>query len=862
MGDQGFTRIGEGEDPWATYNGIEWQFTSVPPKTEEGRQVYDAHRQLFSGLLTKKDWLNATIPKVVEEARDRRIPATQRIFNLSQAIPKLRKETEEKKWVGKLLAPLAATDVRIVGDEREGLFCLLPTRNNEIWMALIDRFGDLSKPDVVFTKDQDLWPELSRGKPVDDMVLEATGFQSDGDMTDKAHKQVLSIASSKKIGHDNLDEWKNVVEAMVIEEQIDVDSINLFAKMSKTNPEHVVGWHEHGLSLNMYSACWVASNCSLGSRWVARVDEQPTKKSREDDIALLSPAKSQVSFTEPEAGLETTIVKASKKKNKNIMDFFATTRSKPELPVRRNALVFSHRTFLQVYIPIVVTDSKMYGQFQTQFIKAFRDVAGSVINVAGTSMLPFRLVDDYNEREVINNKDEIPSNYRELTPRYVPSLTMKWSNSHFTDASFLIGHEKELSAILGSDRVADAKLRHQAILEKDPLQCKSRACAKVLLGPLPLLEQTLRDLAQQITCHPIAVRLGITAVELKIELFRLGKVMNADKLRVRVIHVYVDVKILAAACRALKKIYSSKPKPRSNYPMGKQYRAFLLADQIFTDYDVAVGKNLRTKVKRFQGDSMTEKYEHIKSIYRPSPIDPNVSLACLLLALKATARKGKLLFLALEQEYDNSPVIFHYHCITHQQAHQTITTLPLVISQMFGKPVADAWFNAEAWYDLDKFSSEFVDPDDVNQGVRIKRAALEDWEETDSDFELNDLEDVNPEDSEIIISNFDLVKLETEAGHQIGDDTGSTWSYPTSPFDVDDEEDDAKPAAVEMADGKESIDDKVDSEVEAQGLSQGTEDTSSLTASIKGHSLLELVDSELSADEKVERIKNLLGGAT
>ena len=621
-------------------------------------------------------------------------------------------------------------------------------------------------------------------------------------------------------------------------------------------------------------------------------DEQEFKKGRKESPAS-SPVREQgkgsITFVTPppkegqdpkDQSVEKK--KSRRKKKKNLLDFFAAERPRQEedLPVRNKPVEYKFRTFLKIYIPIVVTDRKQYGDFLSQFLKSMRDIISAIIMSTGTVMLPFKL-SSYEQDEVIMRRDQLPAGVKELSPMYIPVISMKWSNYSYTDVSVLIGHEKPIDVILGTDSVKNIKFRLKSLILVDPLQCEKRACAKVLLGPLLELEQSRKDLAARIVAHPMAVRLGVKAVEILIELFRTGKVMTRDELKVRVLHVYVDAKVLPQARKLLKFLFPSKPKPRILYLNGWQFRAFHAGGMIMSDYDTAVAKNLRTKLRRFQDDTMLERYPHCKSIYRRSPVDPNVTLAKLLLSLKSTVRRGKPLFYVIEQQHDNAELVFHFHRSTHQQANQTITTLPLMIEAMFGKVVAEEWFTQDAWYELDDFKCEVVDPDDLNKGVRIIRTEVDVWEDSDSDFEVHELEEVNLDDRQIVISNFDLVRLENEAPHQIGDDTQSTWTYSSEYYEDDMDESVVESEAGSVAEseagteasvGKDMIEgvEVKDGTIQVEtnqlkdggNLSHGTEDTSSLTESLKDPVLQELVYSSLSADEKLAKIKAMLAGQT
>ena len=187
-------------------------------------------------------------------------------------------------------------------------------------------------------------------------------------------------------------------------------------------------------------------------------------------------------------------------------------------------------------------------------------------------------------------------------------------------------------------------------------------------------------------------------------------------------------------------MYPSKPKPRTSYGLLTQYRAFKPPDLLAFLRDQKLAVNLRSKMKRFHEDTMTERYTYCKSIYRASPVDQNVTLARLLMSLKATSRPGKYLFHMIEQDYDGDALVFHYHKNTHQQAYETITTLPLFVEAVLGKGVAQEWFTEDAWFELDGYKYELVDNQDALKGVRIKCLDEDNWQDSDDDFDVGEFQ--------------------------------------------------------------------------------------------------------------------------
>ena len=95
-----------------------------------------------------------------------------------------------------------------------------------------------------------------------------------------------------------------------------------------------------------------------------------------------------------------------------------------------------------------------------------------------------------------------------------------------------------------------------------------------------------------------------------------------------------------------------------------------------------------------------------------SPVDSNVTLAKLLFALPSSDTSDKLLFFMIEQDYNNSNVVFHYSKNNHQKANEVITTLLLFVEGVFGKAVAQEWIMDEAWTLVENYQVARLDPKD------------------------------------------------------------------------------------------------------------------------------------------------------
>ena len=72
-----------------------------------------------------------------------------------------------------------------------------------------------------------------------------------------------------------------------------------------------------------------------------------------------------------------------------------------------------------------------------------------------------------------------------------------------------------------------------------------------------------------------------------------------------------------------------------------------------------------------------------------------------------------------------------------------------------------------------------IDIADALEGVCIKCLEEDDWQDLDDEFDASEFQNVKDSDTEILIANFDMVKMITKANHQIGDDVKSMFSQET-----------------------------------------------------------------------------------
>ena len=86
---------------------------------------------------------------------------------------------------------------------------------------------------------------------------------------------------------------------------------------------------------------------------------------------------------------------------------------------------------------------------------------------------------------------------------------------------------------------------------------------------------------------------------------------------------------------------------------------------------------------------------HIKSIFKNHPKDENINLLKILTALRSKKYPNRQLFVSIEQEYDEGPVIFQYPSEMENEADGIIPVIPLYIKGLFGD-MGNHWFKPSA----------------------------------------------------------------------------------------------------------------------------------------------------------------------
>ena len=161
-------------------------------------------------------------------------------------------------------------------------------------------------------------------------------------------------------------------------------------------------------------------------------------------------------------------------------------------------------------------------------------------------------------------------------------------------------------------------------------------------------------------------------------------------------HVFVPDSVKAKARACLAKTFPSKVK--GDYPLGIQYR--FVPNTADTDFVVStkareIARRLKNKQAGFLDNLISRDNNHIKSIFKNHPKDENINLLKILSALRSKKYPERQLFVSIEQEYDEGPVIFQYSSEMENEADGIIPVIPLYIKGLFGD-VIKYWFKPSA----------------------------------------------------------------------------------------------------------------------------------------------------------------------
>ena len=93
-------------------------------------------------------------------------------------------------------------------------------------------------------------------------------------------------------------------------------------------------------------------------------------------------------------------------------------------------------------------------------------------------------------------------------------------------------------------------------------------------------------------------------------------------------------------------------------------------------------ESLRAKQEQLQKDIVLVGTPNIRNLHHCLEVSPYVTLAQVLMNWRSAKEPEKLLFLHVEQDYDQTQIFFHVRFDT--KARQLIPLLPLILEQQYG----------------------------------------------------------------------------------------------------------------------------------------------------------------------------------
>ena len=217
-----------------------------------------------------------------------------------------------------------------------------------------------------------------------------------------------------------------------------------------------------------------------------------------------------------------------------------------------------------------------------------------------------------------------------------------------------------------------------------------------------------------------------------------SKTKKASK-RSKAMHIMVpdDTKAIARSCLA--KLFPSKP--RGDYPLGIQYR--FVPNTADTDFAISktarrIAQRLMTKQASFLDNCVQREHRHFNDLFVSHDTMPNISLIKILMALKSKRFPERQLFLCIEQEFEEGPVIFQYSSELEDEADGIIPVLPLYLEGKFGKGISK-WLRPSATIGTSGYEYDSTSNKVIPQGNNILNNLNDDWEQIINTYDYDDL---------------------------------------------------------------------------------------------------------------------------
>lgn len=376
-------------------------------------------------------------------------------------------------------------------------------------------------------------------------------------------------------------------------------------------------------------------------------------------------------------------------------------RNKDKISTKKNSSKKStmKRSILKLRLPILVESVQEWNNATNQAVEMVKLIWKVLLQIdpGNTMILGWKSNDGKDIARPLKMDSDMPSSKGKLHGKYIDDFKLNWSNSNSpSEMRMVLGHKKSIEDIIENKHLGKRVEEMECEIMVDRIQSEKRFVAGYLAGPL-ITESTADELADSLLSLIIYPINGITQLEIvekEINIFQ-GNSKKRVK-RTKAMHVIVDNAVKAKARACLAKTFPSKVK--GDYPLGIQYRFVTnIADTDFVVSSKArdIAKRFKNKQASFLDNIIRRENNHIKSIFKNHPKDENINLLKILTTLRSKKYPNRQLFVSIEQEYYEGPVIFQYSSEMENEADGIIPVIPLYIKGLFGD-MDNYWFKPSA----------------------------------------------------------------------------------------------------------------------------------------------------------------------
>ena len=409
------------------------------------------------------------------------------------------------------------------------------------------------------------------------------------------------------------------------------------------------------------------------------------------------------------------------------------------------------RSILKLKLPILVDSVQEWNKATVQAVTMIRLIWKALLQVDSNNTVVFgwKTVKGGDKLKPLRIDSDIPASKGKIHGKYIDDLKLNWSNSNTpSEMRMILGHRKPIEDIIDNKSLIKKVEEMECEIIVDRIQSERRCVAGYLAGPL-ITESTADELADSLLNSKIYSINGIKQLEITEKEINIFQGNSKKKVkRTKAMHVFVPDSVKAKSRACLAKTFPSKVK--GDYPLGIQYR--FVPNTADTDFVVStkareIARRLKNKQAGFLDNLISRDNNHIKSIFKNHPKDENINLLKILSALRSKKYPERQLFVSIEQEYDEGPVIFQYSSEMENEADGIIPVIPLYIKGIFGD-VIKYWFKPSA--DIGVEGYEYVQSEKkvVPSKSNVLSNLDEDWDQSTMKYDDDSISEYDSDEDD------------------------------------------------------------------------------------------------------------------